>query len=77
MASYENGMALLTLMGVSDQIVPLTSRSIAEQDIYVMFSKNTVTQAQVDQFSDALKKFKTTPAYGRIYRKYFGATVVK
>jgi polar amino acid transport system substrate-binding protein len=47
---------------------------LKEDDMYVIFSKQRVSPAFVDAFSNALHQFKQTAAFGAIYRKYFPAT---
>ena len=70
-ASFVNGMRLITSLGLEGKIAPVLSRSLKEDDLYVIFSKQRVTQEFVAQFSDALRRFKQTPAFRAIYRKYF------
>ena len=50
---------------------PLSSRSLREDDMYVIFSKQRVPPAFVDAFSNALHQFKQTPAFRAISHKYF------
>ena len=71
-ASFVNGTRLIGSLGFEDKIAPLLSRSLKEDDLYVIFSKQRVSPEFVAQFSDALRRFKQTPAFRTIYRKYFG-----
>jgi polar amino acid transport system substrate-binding protein len=70
-ASFVNGMRLITSLGFEGKIAPLLARSLKEDDLYVIFSKQRVSPEFVAQFSDALRRFKQTPAFRAIYRKYF------
>jgi ABC-type amino acid transport substrate-binding protein len=45
-------------------------KPLTTTNFYLMFSKKSVDQAFVDRFSEALKKFKTTPKYKAILKKY-------
>ncbi|MBZ9866404.1 hypothetical protein LB515_13540 [Mesorhizobium sp. CA15] len=47
------------------------SRSVADEDVYVCFTKGRVSPVLIDAFSLALKQFKRTEAFQKIYRKYF------
>src|SRR5262249_49637073 len=70
-ASEVNGMRLITSPGFEGKIAPLPSRSLKEDDLYVIFSKQRVSAEFVAQFSNALRRFKQTPAFRAIHRKYF------
>jgi polar amino acid transport system substrate-binding protein len=70
--SYSNGVILAREMGLAGQIAPLESPVIKEDDLYIIFSKRTVTADFVQRFSDRLKAFKKTAAYRSIYARYFG-----
>jgi polar amino acid transport system substrate-binding protein len=72
--SYSNGIMLAKEMGLSDQIQPLPSPIIKEDDLHIIFSKKTVEPAFVGRFSTALRKFKKTNAYREIHERYFGLT---
>ena len=72
--SFRQGVRLIDSMGLSGRIEPLLSRSLKEDDMYVIFNKERVSPAFVDAFSDALRQFKQSEAFGAIYRKYFPAT---
>jgi polar amino acid transport system substrate-binding protein len=69
--SLAYGMSEITKLGLSGKIEPLLSRSVAEENVYVCFTKSRVSPALVDAFSIALKQFKQTEAFQAIYRKYF------
>jgi polar amino acid transport system substrate-binding protein len=47
------------------------SRSVVEDDMYLIFSKQRVSRDFVDAFSHALHQFKQTDAFRAIYAKYF------
>jgi polar amino acid transport system substrate-binding protein len=70
-ASFVNGMRVISTLHLDGKVSPLLSRSLKEDDLYVIFSKARVSQAFVDTFSEALRQFKQTPAFQAIYRKYF------
>ena len=72
-ASFVNGMRLIRSLSLEGKIEPLLSRSLKEDDLYVIFSKERVTPAFVDAFSEALRQFKQTEAFRAISRKYFPA----
>jgi len=72
-ASFVNGMRLIRSLGLEGKVAPLLSRSLKEDDLYVIFSKERVSPAFVESFSDALRRFKQTEAFRAIYRKYFPA----
>ena len=74
MASFVNGVRLIGSLGLDGKVEPLSSRSLKEDDMYVIFSKQRVSPAFVDAFSNALHQFKQTDAFRAIYRKYFPAT---
>jgi polar amino acid transport system substrate-binding protein len=73
-ASFANGLRLIGSLGLESKVQPLSSRSLKEDDMYVIFSKERVSPAFVDSFSNALHQFKQTEAFRAIYRKYFPAT---
>jgi polar amino acid transport system substrate-binding protein len=70
-ASFVNGVRLIRSLNLEGKIEPLLSRSLKEDDLYVIFSKERVAPAFVDTFSEALHQFKQTEAFRAIYRKYF------
>ena len=73
-ASFVNGMRLIGSLGLDAKVEPLRSRSLKEDDMYVIFSKERISPDFVDAFSNALHQFKQTDAFRAIYRKYFPAT---
>jgi len=73
-ASFVNGMRLISSLGLQGKIEPLLSRSLKEDNLYVIFSKERISPAFVEAFSEALRRFKQTEAFRAIYRKYFPAT---
>src|SRR5207302_9792945 len=68
---FRQGMRLVGSMGLYGKVEPLLSRSLREDDMYVIFSKERVSPAFVDAFSHALGQFKQTDAFRAIFRKYF------
>jgi polar amino acid transport system substrate-binding protein len=70
-ASFVNGMRLIGSLGLDGKVQPLLSRSLEEDDMYVIFSRQRVARAFVAAFSDALHQFKQTEAFRVIYGKYF------
>jgi polar amino acid transport system substrate-binding protein len=72
-ASSVNGARLIDSLGLKGKIAPLSSRSLKEDNLYVIFSKERVSPDFVDAFSDALRQFKQTDAFRAIYDKYFPA----
>jgi polar amino acid transport system substrate-binding protein len=73
-ASLVNGRRLIASLGLDGKIQPLEARSIKQDDLHIIFSKQRVSPEFVDRFSDALRRFKQTEAFQTIYRKYFNAT---
>jgi polar amino acid transport system substrate-binding protein len=73
-ASFVNGLRLISSLGLAGKIQPLSSRSLKEDDMYVIFSRQRVAPGLVGAFSDALHEFKHTEAFRAIYNKYFPAT---
>lgn len=69
-AEYGNASTIMHKMELHDQIIPLLHHPIYTTELYVIFNKQTVQQQLVDDFSSALKVFKTTPVYESIYKKY-------
>ena len=70
-ASHVNGTRLIASLGFVGKVAPLPSRSLKEDNLYVIFSKQRVSAEFVAQFSNALRRFKQTAAFQAIYRKYF------
>ena len=57
-------------LGLSGKIEPLLSRSVADHEVSVCFTRARVSPAFVDAFSRALKKFKQTATFRAIEHKY-------
>jgi polar amino acid transport system substrate-binding protein len=72
---YSNGVMLAREMGLTGRVQPLTSPVIKEDNLYIIFSKKTVTRDFVERFSSSLRTFKNTPSYEAIYEKYLGPRV--
>jgi polar amino acid transport system substrate-binding protein len=72
--SYSNGAMLVKNMGLTDKVQSLPKPIIKEDNLYIIFSKKTMTPKFVGQFSTALGAFKKTNSYQAIYEKYFGPT---
>lgn len=70
--SYSNGVMLLKDLELSDTIQPLPLPIIKEDNLYIIFSKKTVSREFVMLFSEALKVFKATQDYKALVDKYFG-----
>ena len=66
-------MRLIGSLGLDGKIQPLSSRSLREDDMYVIFNKARISPDFVHAFSHALHQFKQTEAFRAIYRKYFPA----
>jgi len=66
-------MRLIQSLSLEGKVTPLRSRSLKEDDMYVIFSKQRVSPAFVENFSEALRRFKQTEAFRAISRKYFPA----
>ena len=49
----------------------MLSRIIKEDNLYIIFSKKTVTSDFVKEFSRELRHFKKSEGYQLIYEKYF------
>ncbi len=69
--SHSNGMVLVRKKGLKGKVVPLLTRIIKEDKLYIIFSKKTINPDFVGEFSRKLKNFKKTEKYQRIYDKYF------
>ena len=69
--SHSNGMVLVKKKGLKGEVVPLLTRIIKEDNLYIIFSKKTISPDFVKEFSRELKDFKKTTEYQRIYEKYF------
>lgn len=69
-AELGNGTYIKNNLKLSN-IEPITSTPIKEDGLYAIFNKNTFSAEFVDKFSKNLVKFKKTPAYHDIYKRYF------
>lgn len=69
--SYSNGVELGKQMAISDQIDFLRSPVITEDNLYIIFSKKSVSPEFVNSFSRALTSFKSSDRYRAIHDKYF------
>jgi polar amino acid transport system substrate-binding protein len=69
--SHSNGMVLVKKKGLKGKVVPLLTRIIKEDNLYIIFSKKTVTPDFVKEFSRELRDFKKNEEYRLIYEKYF------
>ena len=63
------GASILRRKGLDKYIQP-HSISLGSSEVYVMFSKASVTQAQVQQFNDGLAQLRNNGEYSRIVDKY-------
>jgi len=72
--SVSQGVRLMSSMGLSGKIEPLMSRTLKEDNMYAIFSKERVSPTFVDAFSQALHQFKQTETFRAISLKYFPAT---
>ena len=70
-AEHGNGIFLIKELELVGKVTPLLSKPVREDNIYIIFSKRTVSPEYVKRFSEALKEFKSTGKYVEIYRKYF------
>jgi polar amino acid transport system substrate-binding protein len=61
-ASFANGMRLIGSLGLDGKVEALLSRTLKEDNLYVIFSKERISPAFVDAFSNALHQFKQTEA---------------
>lgn len=75
-ASFVNGMRLIASLGLEGRVAPLAAPSLKEDDLYVIFSKERVSPAFVETFSEALRRFKQTEPFRAIHRKYFPAVTL-
>ncbi len=73
-ASFDQGMRLIGSLGThTARSSRCCSDSLKEGDMYVIFSKERISSAFVDAFSNALHQFRETGAFRAIHRKYFPA----
>ncbi|GAK50247.1 extracellular solute-binding protein family 3 [Candidatus Moduliflexus flocculans] len=69
-SEYAVGMSLLNELGLIDKIVALAESPLKRAELFIMFSKKTVSAEIVAQFSETLRQFKTTLAFQEIAAKY-------
>lgn len=69
-SEYAVGMSLLNELRLTDKIVALAESPLKRAELFIMFSKKTVSAEIVAQFSETLRQFKTTPAFQEIAAKY-------
>ena len=69
--SYSNGTELARQMGISDQIAFLPSPRISEDDLYIIFSKKTVSPSFGEAGSDAVRAGKKSDQVRAIDLKDF------
>jgi polar amino acid transport system substrate-binding protein len=72
-SSFGPSMINLHKLGLTGKIVPILSKPIREDNLFIMFSKKTIEPEFVHRFSDTLKAFKQTEAFRKIHKKYFGS----
>lgn len=60
-----------------NKIIPLITRPIKTDGLYIIFNKSNVKKSLVDQFSNELKKLKQEPIYKKLYEKHFSFKAVK
>lgn len=63
------GASILRRKGLDKYIQP-HSISLGSSDVFVMFSKASVTAEQVQQFNQALSQLRSSGAYNRLLEKY-------
>lgn len=71
-ADYGNGMSLIKEMKLSGKVIPLLNKPVREDGLNVIFSKKTTSKEFVEKFSKALKNFKKTDKFKKIWNSYFG-----
>ena len=59
-------------MGLENEVRALQTPVIKEDSLYIMFSKQTVTEEFVTKFSNHLEAFKNSKEFQTIWKKYFG-----
>jgi len=56
--------------GLSDKLIPLVNKPLFKSKFYVMFNKEKVSQDWVNQFSDELAKYKKTPEFRDLPKRF-------
>lgn len=64
------GIYILRKLHALNKVVPLRETELAAEPLYIMFSKKTVPQVFVEEFSRTLKEFKESKEYAQIYSRY-------
>ena len=57
-SDHGNSIIMAKEMGVSQKVMPLLSKAVREDNVYIVFSKKTTEPEFVKKFSDALSEFK-------------------
>lgn len=70
--SYSNGIMLAQSLGLGNDVRALPTPVIKEDSLYIMFSKRTITEEFVSEFSNQLESFKNSQDFQVIWEKYFG-----
>jgi len=68
---YAVGLAIAKSLGASDKVFAFSNAPIKKTGLYIMFSKKKVKHDFVSRFSNELKKFKDTPSFQDIHKRYF------
>lgn len=71
-AELGNGHYLVSTLGLST-ITAQHSLEIKRDGLFIIFNKQNVSRDFVQNFSNELKRFKTTKAHTDLRRKYFGS----
>ncbi|MFP4583594.1 MAG: substrate-binding periplasmic protein [Desulfococcaceae bacterium] len=71
-AELGNGLFIRRSLGL-DNLTPLRDHPIKVDGLYLIFQRDRVSEETVARFSNALKKFKESPAHSGLRQKYFGA----
>ncbi|MDM8537270.1 transporter substrate-binding domain-containing protein, partial [Desulfobacterales bacterium HSG17] len=69
-AEMGNAKIIINELGINDKVTYLPKK-ITQKPYYIIFNKKRVTADFVNDFSDALKKFKETDEYREIFNRYF------
>lgn len=69
-AELGNGLHIVKKLKLNN-IIPLTKNPVKTDGLYIIFNKNSVSRAFVDQFSDELQNLKKEPLYRDLYNEYF------
>lgn len=69
-AEHSNGIHLAALLECKE-IIPNQAVTIKRDGLYIIFSRKNTTEEFVNNFSEALVKFKKTEAHSKLRKKYF------